>query len=75
MNKDTLDLTYNEVSDFAAQKIAEGRAAFEVAAALVTIGISIYKTTLSAADFNSMMDTVSESRDKITKLTDAVTLQ
>jgi len=66
--KDTLDETYNDISDFVALKLAAGRSAFEIAAALVTIGASIYRTTLNEEDYNVMMDTISTNRNAVQKL-------
>jgi translation initiation factor 2 alpha subunit (eIF-2alpha) len=75
--KDTLDETYNDISEFAALKMAAGRSPFEVAAALVAIGASIYRTTLNEADYNLMMDAISTNREAVQKLAqvEAHTLQ
>jgi hypothetical protein len=74
--KDTLDLTYNEFSDFAASKLLQGRTPFEIAAAMMALGAAIYKTTLSEDDFNAMMDAVSLNRDMVQRFEDVTaTLQ
>jgi len=76
-SKDTLDETYNDISDLASGKIASGRSPFEVAAALVTIGASIYRTTLNEEDYNLMMDAISNNRNMVQRLArvDVATLQ
>ena len=66
--KDTLDETYNDISEFATIKLAAGRSPFEVAAALVTIGASIYRTTLNEEEYNLMMDAISNNRGMVQKL-------
>lgn len=75
--KDTLEQTYQDVLAFASVKVAEGRTPFEVAAALVTIGASIYRTTLNESEYELMMDAISTSRDRVQKLVeiDRVSLQ
>ena len=41
----------------------------EIAAILVAQALSIYKTVLEEDEYNNMVDSISDSRDKIIKLT------
>lgn len=61
--------TYGTVLVKATDLIKGGVDPLVVAAALVSLGASIYKTTLSEEDFNLMMDSVSNLRDQVQKLT------
>jgi hypothetical protein len=40
-----------------------------IAAILVAQALSIYKTVLEEDEYNSMVDSISDKRDKVTKLT------
>ena len=66
---DELNNTYATVLVKATDLIKGGIDPLVVAAALVSLGASIYKTTLSEEDFNLMMDSVSNLRDQVQKLT------
>jgi hypothetical protein len=68
--EDTLLETYNAASDFAAAKIADGAHAHEVAAALVALGASIYKTTMAPEDFDTMMAAIYNQRHRVQRLVD-----
>jgi hypothetical protein len=41
----------------------------EIAAILVAQALTLYKTVLDEDEYNGMVDSISDSRDKITKLT------
>ena len=68
-----LNDTYSTVLIKATELIKNGVDPLVVAAALVSLGASIYKTSLSATDFDLMMDAVSNLRDQVQKLTPAAT--
>ena len=76
-NDQELNDTYSAVLIKATELIKGGVDPLVVAAALVSLGASIYKTTLTDADFDLMMDTVSNLRGQVQKLvpTQAATLQ
>lgn len=67
-NDEILTKTYNDITALCLQLIRDGVDPLIVAAALVSLGASIYKTTLSEEDFNLMMDSVSDLRDQIQRL-------
>ena len=69
--KDTLEQTYHAVSDFAASKVAGGAHPHEVAAALVALGASIYKTTMSPKNYDTMMTAIYDQRHLVQSLVDA----
>jgi len=63
-----LNDTYSAVLIKATELIKNGVDPLVVAAALVSLGASIYKTSLNEVDFNCMMDAVSDLRDQVQKL-------
>lgn len=67
-----LQVIADEIYRMAGDMIAEGQKPFAVAAVFVMIALQIYKTQLSAEDYNSMVDSISENRDQIKSLTDMV---
>jgi hypothetical protein len=50
--------------------IAEGHKPFAVAAVHVMVAMQMYKTSLSEEEYNLMVDSISQSRDKIKSLND-----
>lgn len=50
--------------------MAEGYEAFAVAAVYIMVALQIYRSTMSEEDYNTMVDTISESRDRVKKLLD-----
>lgn len=63
-----LTKTYEQVAALALKLTQEGADPLVTAAALMSMGASIYKTSLSDIDFNLMMDAVSSLRDQVQKL-------
>lgn len=57
---------------FTGDLIAEGNAAFAVAAVHTMIALQIYKSSLSEEEYNKMVDSISMSRDKVKSLLDMV---
>lgn len=57
--------------------VDNGCALEQIAACLVTTGMSIYKTMLSPDDYENIIDVISETRDKIKTMNDyeSTTLQ
>lgn len=76
-DKDTLNDTYDAVLLKTTDLIREGVDPHVVAAALVAVGASIYRTTMTDADYDCMMTAVYDQRDLVQRLTvtDAATLQ
>lgn len=72
-----LNDTYSTVLIKATELIKDGVDPLVVAAALMSLGASIYKTTLTEVDFDLMMDAVSNLRAQVPKLvpTETATLQ
>ena len=67
LDKDTTDgveSLYAKVLQFV-DAMAIEHSAFEIAAVLSSLSLSIYKSTLSENDFNQMVDAISLSRDKV----------
>jgi prophage maintenance system killer protein len=50
--------------------IEDGNKPFAIAAIYIMIALQIYKTMLSEDDFNAMVDSISDSRDQVKKLSD-----
>jgi hypothetical protein len=62
------DRFYKLTSDL----VVEGHKPFAIAAVHVMIALQIYKTSLSREDYNQMVDSISDNRDKIRALSDVV---
>jgi len=58
------------VYSFTEKLIEEGNTPFAVAAVYIMVAMQIYRTSLSEDEYNSMVDTISEARDKVQILTD-----
>ena len=69
-NQETNDLEnlYQEYWTFHASMIDKDHNPIEIAAILVAQAMSIYKTVLSADEYESIVDSISDSRDKVQKL-------
>lgn len=76
-NDEELTRAYAEVTAVATKLVREGTDPLVAAAALMSLGASIYKTSLNDVDFNLMMDAVSDLRGQVQKLapSESVTLQ
>ena len=62
----------DEVYGKAGELIAEGNRPFAVAAVFSMVSLQIYKTLLSADEYNQMVDSISNNRHSIIALTDAL---
>lgn len=62
-----MDISY---TDLTARFIQEGFSPYACAASMVKIAFMIYKTSLDAEEYNLMIDSISDSRDKIKSITD-----
>ena len=67
-----LNTAADQIYRLAGDMIAEGQKPFAVAAVFTMVALQIYKTSLSAEDYNMMVDSISESRDKIQTLPEMV---
>jgi hypothetical protein len=71
-NNDTTDQLENLYQDywaFHATMIDKDHSPIEIAAILVAQALSIYKTVLEEDEYNAMVDSISDSRDKVQELT------
>lgn len=50
--------------------MAKGYKPFAISAMYVMVALQIYRSTMSEEDYNAMVDTISNSRDKVKKLLD-----
>lgn len=64
-SEDDLKHTYAELTNEAARLVREGSDPLVTAAALMSLGASIYKTILNEEEFDTMMDTVSALRGQV----------
>jgi len=72
INNDTTDQLENLYQDywaFHARMIDNDHSPIEIAAILVAQALSIYKTVLEEDEYEQMVDSISNSRDKVVKLT------
>jgi len=67
-----LNTAADQIYRLAGDMIAEGQKPFAVAAVFTMVALQIYKTSLSAEDYNMMVDSISENRDKIISLPEMV---
>ena len=65
---DDLENLYQDYWAFHASMIDKEHNPIEIAAVLVAQALSIYKTVLSPEDYESIVDGISDSRDKVQKL-------
>ena len=66
---DQLENLYQDYWAFHATMIDKDHSPIEIAAILVAQALSIYKTVLEEDEYNSIVDSISDKRDKVTKLT------
>lgn len=64
-----LDNLYQTYWAFHASMIEKDHSPIEIAAILVAQAMSIYKTVLDEKEYNNMVDSISDSRDKVKELT------
>lgn len=62
----------DDIYNMAGDKIKEGEKPFAIAAVFIMIALQIYKTSLSEEEYNLMVDSISENRDKIKSLPEMV---
>lgn len=70
MNDEKLIHTYNEFMTLTDQLLGENVRAIEIAPILIKLGLEIYKTVMSAEDYNRMVDFISDHRDEINDLSE-----
>lgn len=66
---DQLENLYQDYWAFHATMIDKDHSPIAIAAILVAQALSIYKTVLEEDEYNSIVDSISDKRDKVTKLT------
>jgi hypothetical protein len=66
---DQLENLYQTYWAFHATMIDKDHSPIEIAAILVAQALSIYKTMLEEDEYEHMVDSISNSRDKVSKLT------
>lgn len=71
-NESDLEYVADKIYQMTGEIIAEGQKPFAVAAVLTMVALQIYKTSLSENDYNKMVDSISESRDKVKSLTEMI---
>ena len=64
MNDEKLQELYDQYLNFTDQMVEE-HGAMEVAAIMMAQSMSIYKTAMNEEDFNRMVDSISDHRDKV----------
>lgn len=67
-----LNLTADRIYRMAGDMIAEGQKPFAIAAIFTMIALQIYKTSLTKQEYDLMVDSISENRDKIKSLPEMV---
>ena len=76
MNNDlNLEKVYEDYWAFTVNAIEKGNRPMAVAGVMLAQALSIYKTILSPAEFDMMVDTISDSREDVKKLIIDTTLQ
>jgi hypothetical protein len=68
-SNDQLEDLYQDYWAFHASMIDKDHSPIAIAAILVAQALSIYKTVLEEDEYNSIVDSISDKRDKVTKLT------
>ena len=66
---DQLENLYQDYWSFHASMIGKDHSPLAIAAILMTQALSIYKTILEEDEYNSIVDSISDKRDRVTKLT------
>lgn len=66
---DQLENLYQDYWAFHATMIDKDHSPIAIAAILVAQALSIYKTVLEEDEYERIVDSISDSRDKVTKLT------
>lgn len=66
---DQLENLYQDYWTFHASMISKDHSPIAIAAILVAQALSIYKTVLEEDEYEQMVDSISDSRDKVIRLT------
>ena len=66
---DQLENLYQDYWTFHTTMIDKDHSPLAIAAILMTQALSIYKTVLEEDEYNSIVDSISDKRDRVTKLT------
>ena len=66
---DQLENLYQDYWTFHATMIDKDHSPLAIAAILMTQALSIYKTVLEEDEYNAIVDSISDKRDRVTKLT------
>lgn len=66
--KDEIQDTQMQVMHFASMMIDRGVAPFAIAASFAQLAFMIYKTSLTEEDYQQMIHTIYESRDRVPRL-------
>jgi hypothetical protein len=75
ISDENLEVLYQKFWDMTSKLIAEEFHPLEIAGILTAQAMSIYRTVLTDEEFESMIDNISESRDRVQKLNMDFTLQ
>ena len=67
-NIDSLEAVRDAVFQFVTELLEEGHKPFAVAGVMSNIALSMYKTSLPPEDYNTMMDYISQNRDRINRI-------
>jgi hypothetical protein len=68
-SEDTINELYQEYWAIHAKMIDKEHSPLEIAAILMAQSLSMYKTMLDADEYNSIVDSMSDLRDKVQELT------
>lgn len=66
--KQSLVNLYNDYWELHQAKMQDGTNALEIAAIIMTQALTIYKTVLSEDAFDMIVDSISESRDRVQRV-------
>jgi hypothetical protein len=72
---ENLEALYQKFWDMNNKLMAEGFHPLEIAGILTAQALSIYKTVLSEDEFDSMVNNILESKDRVQKLNNDFTIQ
>jgi len=66
---------FEDVYDLANTMIKDGEKPFAVAAVFVLAGLQMYKTSLSDEDYEKMVGSIYDSRDRVRRLEEIATIR
>jgi len=67
-----LNAAADRIYKLAGDMIADGQKPFAIAAIFTMVALQIYKTSLTKEDYDMMVDSISDSRDKVQTLPELV---